>query len=90
MKIFWFAFDCESVVQPIDTRPSCDVDQLFSNGLMCKHSVKVQRVDIEHNFLFWWQACYGCSTQLALELQTTSYKYGDTYDVLFVRIIINA
>ncbi len=77
-------------MQPIDTRPSCDVDQLFSNGLMCKHSVKVQGVDIEHIFLFWWQACCGCITQLALEFQTALDKYGHTYDVLFVRIIINA
>jgi hypothetical protein len=55
-------------VQPIDTRPSCDVDHLFSNGLMCKPSVKVQGVDTEHIFLFWWHICCGCTTQLTLEL----------------------
>jgi hypothetical protein len=35
---------------------------------MCKPSVKVQGVDIEHIFLFWWHTCCGCTTQLALEL----------------------
>jgi hypothetical protein len=55
-------------VQPVDAKPSCNVDQLFSNGLMCKPSVKAQGVNIEHIFLFWWQAYYGCTTQLALEL----------------------
>jgi hypothetical protein len=57
---------------------------------MCKPNVKVQRVDIEHIFKFWWQACCGCIAQLALELQATSNMYGDTYDVLFDRIISNA
>ncbi len=55
-------------MQPVDAKPSCNVDQLFSNGLMCKPSVKAQGVNIEHIFLFWWQAYYGCTTQLALEL----------------------
>jgi hypothetical protein len=90
MKIFWFDFYSEGVVQPIDARPSCDVDKLFSNGLMCKPIVKVQGVDIEHMFLFWWQVWCGCTAQLTLELQAASDRYADTYDVLFVKIIINA